>query len=156
MNRDPAQPSYEVARITAAQLDPAWLLVSRVEPALGLEQWRSRCGALLAVGEPEPGAEAVLVATNGRGHVKGLCVAAARGDLLYGRLLDVPLFEVASAADEDGIASALIAALRRLARSASCAAIRVWKPDRESWSQHFQEHELRRFDLGALLLLEPG
>jgi hypothetical protein len=98
--------AYTISRITPGQVDPAFLLAGSFLPVLGLDRWRRHCGALLNGSAPSMRHD-VVVAANPRGYVQGLSVHAVVAHAVHGSILDAPIFAVASAADEIGVAGAL-------------------------------------------------
>ncbi len=103
------QGAYTIAGMTPDQVAAAGLLVGMMKPPPDLEGWRRD----------------VRVATNPRGYVQGLCLCRQARHVVHGAILDVPLFVVASAADEPGVASALVEDLCAIAGRLDCAAVRI-------------------------------
>jgi hypothetical protein len=81
----------------------------------------------------------VIVAVDADGHVKGLFVSELIQSLLFGRVLDVPMFITASAGDEDGVVLELLEAAKAKARQANCSDIRIWTQGGESWMRATDE-----------------
>lgn len=73
------------------------------------------------------------MARNAEGYVKGVCIYAVRDHATYGRLIDVPLFIVASAADGEGMTAVLLNFLRDKCDQSVCSGIQFWTLDREAW-----------------------
>ncbi len=86
--------------------------------------------------------------TNPPGYIQGLCAAAARQHPAHGRILDVPMWVAASAADETGIVLCLLDHLRLVAGTQQCNRIRLAAPGSESLALVLQESDD--------LLIEPG
>jgi len=133
--------------------DAAYLLAQAAMPALSKEEWRQFTdprnaeGPLAALGERE----AVVVARNAKGYVKGLCIYALRDHSTYGRLIDVPLFVVSSAADGEGVAEELINFLRGQCDRRICSGIRFWSIDQEAWTRRSAPDHIARSDHGLFL-----
>jgi hypothetical protein len=68
-------------------------------------------------------------------------------------MLDVPIFIVASAADESGVSGALIGRLRHLAEDSGCKSIRFWTVGGDSWGRHMQASDYQRWDHGVRMML---
>lgn len=149
------QSTYKVGRIAPEQVDPAYLLISPVAPTLDLAAWRTFCGAVQRK-DRHDGEDDVAVATNPRGYLQGLCAYAVRQHPFYGRILDVSIFIVTSAADEAGVAADLLRHLKVLARAEACGAIRIWTLGEDTWSRHVEGAEVSRTDHGLVLLLDPN
>jgi hypothetical protein len=129
--------AYKIAPITAAQVDAGYLLVSPLDRGLDVARWRSYCGEVASGPGAEVGRQQIVVATNPRGYVQGLCVHAVVKHPVQGAILDVPVFVVASAADELGVAAALFGELCAVAERLDCAAIRI-----RTESSHRLHHHL--------------
>lgn len=150
------QPTYKVTRITNEQVDPAYLLVSPVAPNLNLDGWRTFCTEVLARKRHPVDLDDIIVAVNPIGYIQGLCVYAARWDTFHGQILDVPVFVIASAADEIGVAIDLLRLLKARAERESCGFIRVWTLGEDNWSRHLREHETDHSEHGVLIILDPN
>ena len=150
------QPTYKVSRISSRQVDPAYLLASLAAPALDLDGWRAFCRDVISAGSRRSGQDEIIVAANPAGYVQGLCVSAARWHLAYGRILDVSVFVVSSAADEAGVAIDLLRHAKALARAEGCSGIRIWTREPDNWSRYLGNHAVDRSEHGALMILEPG
>lgn len=146
------QSTYKVDRIAAAQIEPAYLLVNRIAPALSPEQWRACCREIIGRKDRHSDKEDVAVATNALGYVQGLCVSAMRRHLIYGRILDVSVLAAASAADEAGVAEGILRYLRALAQTEACQAIRVWTLGQEDWIPALDDAEIECSRHNALIL----
>jgi len=119
-------PGYRVGPIKAAQVDAAYVLVSRLIPQLDADRWRACCRDSIGGTPAQRDRAEVAVATNIPGYVRGFAVAAPLEHLSLGRILDVGLFGVISAADERGVAGDLLDYLRRQGRASGCVGLRVW------------------------------
>lgn len=145
------QGAYTIAGMKPEQVDAAYLLVEAVNPPPDIESWRAYCGTPGAVtGAPRD----LRVATNPRGHVKGLCLCRQARHAVHGSILDVPVFVVASAADEPGVASAMVEDLCALAGRLDCAAVRIRTG---AASRSFSRLDApRRIRGGVALILDPS
>ena len=102
---------YSIAPITLEAADRAYPLLTAIAPTVSLDEWRRFCRAAaspLAGDERASGREQAALAVDSRKHVKGLCIYSIRDHWFYGRLLDVPVFIAASAADAHGVAIELL------------------------------------------------
>ncbi|KRE05958.1 hypothetical protein ASE63_06520 [Bosea sp. Root381] len=126
------QRAYTISRITPVQVDPAYLLAGSFLPVLEIDRWRRHCGALLD-GATAGNRRDVVVAVNSRGYLQGLSVHAVANHAVHGCILDAPIFAVASAADEIGVAGALFRQLCMTAGRQDCAAIRIRTGAAEPW-----------------------
>lgn len=136
------QRAYRIARITPEQVDAAYLLAGPLAPALDIDRWRGYCAPVLAGGPAAEGQHDIVVAANPRGYVQGLCVHMLARHGVHGPILDVPVFVVASAADEIGVAGALLHHLRTVAGRLDCAAIRIRTGGAERWHRKIDDHAL--------------
>jgi hypothetical protein len=145
------QAAYTIAGMKPEQVDAAYLLVEAVSPPPDIESWRAYCDTPGGVA----GARRDLrVATNPRGHVKGLCLCRQARHAVHGAILDVPVFVVASAADEPGVASAMVEDLCALAGRLDCAAVRIRTG---AAARSFTRMEApRRIGGGVALILDPS
>jgi hypothetical protein len=147
-------PTYRVGRIAAAQIEAAHLLVDRIAPALSLEQWRADCREAIGRKGRRSDEDDVAVAVNPLGYVQGLCVSAVRRHFVYGRILDVSILAVASAADEAGVVADLLRYLRALAAIDACEGIRVWTLGESDWISDLGHPEIDCSHHGALMIRE--
>ena len=145
--------TYHVIQIGPEQVDRAFLLVEPVASSLSLAAWRDFCNQL----GPRPlqghHPDQVWVAVNPVGTIQGLALSKLGDDPTGGRMLDVPIFVVASAADESGVSGALISRLRHVAEDSECKSIRFWTVGRDSWSRHMQASDYRRGEHGVRMML---
>ena len=148
--------TYRVAPIGPNQIDRVFPLVETVEPSLDLAAWRARCGEAVSRRYPGAGGDKIIVATNPLGYVQGLCVLAVKENTPDGRMLDVPIFAVASAADEAGVVADLLDYLRDVGRNEACGSIRIWTLGQDNWSRHLDGAAAKRWDHGVLMLLASG
>ena len=126
-------PAYRVGPIRASQIDPAYVLVNRIAPLMSLEAWRRHCRDSIArTADPGAGPE-IALATSVPGYVTGVAISAPLDDIVRGRLLDVPLFAVISAADEAGVAKDLMSYLAVRATARGCRGLRIWLSGEAPW-----------------------
>jgi hypothetical protein len=143
--------SYSIAPISPETLDRAFPLLRAIAPALTQEEWRRHCRKLttpLADNDPATSREETVVAVNSQGYVKGLCLYSIRDHWIYGRLLDVPIFDVASAADAEGVGKALLQFLQRKCDRSVCSGVRFWTMGALAWDRRLNEEDIRRTDHG--------
>lgn len=146
--------TYRVGRITSGQIDAAYLLVNLVAPTLEPEVWRTSCLDTIKRKDRKTDQDEIVVAVNPLGYIQGLCVYAIRRHPAHGRILDVSIFVVTSAADEAGVAIDLLGYLRQRARLEACVVIRIWTLGRDNWSRHLKQTEIDRSDHGVLMILD--
>jgi hypothetical protein len=125
--------AYATRPITEDQIDLAYMLVDAAGHDLKLADWRSFCNRVIEWRGATGLHDDVIVAADADGHVKGLFVSEMIQSLLFGRVLDVPVFITASAGDEDGVVIELLEAAKVKAREANCSDIRIWTQGGESW-----------------------
>jgi hypothetical protein len=143
--------TYRISRISTDRVDQAYPIANAATPTLSLEAWHTFCRNLESRRTHDGELNDILIASNSFGHIKGVCVTASKHHVDYGRLLDVPLIVVASAADEAGVAAEMFAALKVLARSQGCDNIRVWTPESQGWVRRLPTHGTRAVDHGLLV-----
>ena len=122
---------YALKPLTPDVAGRIYPLIRGVAPALTPEAWRAYATTLTA-GPPDAEREEALVAVNPGGYVKGLSIFAVRGHWRYGRLLDAPVFVVASAAR-------------------ACAGVRIWTMGPATWDRRLSADDVRRTDHGVFL-----
>jgi hypothetical protein len=145
---------YSVKPIPREAVDRAYPLMRVVAPALGLREWRQFCQNIASPhsGREHAGErEEAIVATNAQGYVKGLCIYTVREHWFYGRLLDVPIFVAASAADATGVGAELLQFLQTTRDNAGCSGVRFWAMSRESWDRHLNKDEIHRTGHGIFV-----
>lgn len=147
-------PTYKVSRMSVGQIDASHCLVSLIAPELDLEGWRTVCRNLLDRKDYQSNQDDIAVATNPLGYVQGLCVSGVRNHIANGRILDVPIFVAASAADADGVTIDLLHYLKRLAKAKACDRIRIWTLGGDNWRRHFDAQEIARSDHGVIIVLD--
>jgi hypothetical protein len=140
----PMFPSYTIKPIAKEGVDRAFPLMRAVAPDLSLQEWREYC-------RNGGQREETVLAINASGYVKGLCVFSVRDHGRYGRLLDVPIFVVASAADAEGVGVELLLFLAATRDSEACAGVRFWTMGRETWDRRLSSDDIRRTDHGVYL-----
>jgi hypothetical protein len=125
--------SYQTSPITQAGVDTAFLLIEAANVGIDRDAWNEFCHRIIEWRGATGMYDDVLLARNEAGHIKGLFVSQTMQSLLFGRIMDVPLFVTASAADEDGVHLAMLDVVRERARLANCGKIRVWSQGGQSW-----------------------
>ena len=146
--------SYFVKPIDPKTIDQAYPLARIMTPALLTREWRQFCHSREA---PDVGRqmasdrEDIVVACNAEGYVKGLCVYTIRNHATYGRLLDVPFFVVASAADGEGVATELLNFLRCQCDESVCSGIRFWTMSPQTWAHRSKPEHIARSDHGLFM-----
>lgn len=146
--------SYVIESIGPKTIDRAYPLVRVVGPALTVHEWRELCQSVASPrirNESRDDREEIVVALNMRGYVKGLCIYAIRDHWTYGRLLDVPFFVAASAADAEGVAAELLTFVHAECNHSVCSGIRFWTMGLETWRRRFNAEHIRRTDHGLFL-----
>jgi hypothetical protein len=96
-------------------------------------EWVSFCNRIIEWRGATGLYDDVIVTADADGHVKGLFVSEMIQSLLFGRVLDVPMFITASAGDEDGVVMGLLEAAKVKAREAKCSDVRIWTQGGASW-----------------------
>lgn len=124
---------YSTRPIAREQIDLAFILVDAAGLAIARREWQSFCSRVIEWRGATGLHDDVIVTTDVDGHVKGLFVTEMIQSLLFGRVLEVPVFLTASAADEDGVITELLQAVRGKAREANCDDVRIWTLGGESW-----------------------
>jgi hypothetical protein len=130
--------AYSVEPIGPRTIDLAYPLVRACGCALMLREWRAYCQAFEPAphrGETAGESERALVARDAHGYVKGFCTYSITNDPRRGRLLQVPIFAIASAADGEGVASDLIGALVSQCDRSVCSGMRFWPMAADSWKR---------------------
>jgi hypothetical protein len=146
--------SYLVEPIGPETIARAYPLIRAVVPDVAEhEWWQINRPHSVVKGRPATAGEReeVVVARNAEGYVKGLCIYAVRDHATYGRLIDVPFFIVAGAADGEGVTAVLIHFLRGKCDQSVCADIRFWTTDRETWAHRLRPDYIARSDHGLFL-----
>jgi hypothetical protein len=146
--------TYIIEPIDSKTLDRAYPLAKAVIPTLPQHEWRQLCQSgdfLTARPETIGEGEAIVTARNAKGYVKGLCVYAIRRHATYGRLVDVPLFVAASAADGEGVALELLNFLCAKCDAFVCSGIRFWAMDPEAWGRRLKPDHIARSDHGLFM-----
>jgi hypothetical protein len=114
-------------------------------------EWRQFCQARSNDRSGAAETERIVVAVNAKRYVKGLCVYSIRDHATYGRVLDVPFFVTASAADGEGVAAALIDFLRAKCDESVCSGIRFWTMNADTWARRLRPEHIARSDHGLFL-----
>ncbi len=136
--------SYAIEAIGPRTIDRVYPLAAALGFARTLYEWRSFCRSLRSppVGQGAD-RELTVIARNERAYVKGLCIYSIRSHSAHGRLLDVSVFAVASAADEGGVATELISFLRSECKKWACAGFRFRRGRLAPWGRQLtsETHE---------------
>jgi len=148
--------TYRVAPIGVSQIDQAYPLARPLAPSLDLEAWRALCRKATDRRSPGADGDRIIVATNPLGYVQGLCVASVKESPAEGRVLDVPIFAVASAADEAGVVCDLLQYLQDLGRNGGCGSVRIWTLAQDNRTRFLGGGEYQPWDHGLLVLLAPN
>lgn len=149
--------TYAIEPIGPRTIDRAYPLAQAVIPALSQHEWRqcSRANRLSSF-DPKAESEEIVVAQNADGYLKGLCVYAIRDHASYGRVVDVPLFVTASAADGEGVTAELLDFLRTICDRFVCSGIRFWAMNAETWSRRLRPEHIARTDHGRFVPALPN
>ncbi len=117
--------TYIIEPIGPRTMDRAYPLARVMSFAQSLEEWREFC-----ISARSPAVRnyrgRVVVASNESGFVKGVCIYSIRDHFLYGRVLDVPILIVASAADPIGVALDFVSFFRSECGRSNCSGVRFW------------------------------
>lgn len=143
---DEMEAGFHIGLLRTDQIERAYVVIQAAMPALSFDAWRA------VVDDPFHRGEFV-VATDMQEYVRGLCLARIENHLIAGRLLDVPIFIVASLVDEDGIAEALFNFLRRRAIDARCSHLRLWTLRPDNWDRLSDDVFRNRWDHGLIYRL---
>jgi hypothetical protein len=127
---------YSIEPIGPRTIDLAYPLVRACGYALMLPEWRAYCQAFQPQSrEAARESERALVARDAHGYVKGLCIYSIADDPQRGRLLQIPVFAIASAADGEGVARDLISALLSQCDRSLCSGMRFFPMGADSWKR---------------------
>jgi hypothetical protein len=146
----PMRASYAVEPIGPRTTDRAYTLARVGGLAPSLEEWREFCRSVKSP-TVRDGEERVVVVRNEREYIKGLCIYSIRNHFLYGRMLDVPVLIVASAADPEGVAIELAGFFRSECKRSNCLGVRFWTTQAISWARRSSLEDLNQTDQGAFL-----
>ena len=152
MSNSPSS-GYCVKPIAGETIDRAYPLMRAVAPALELREWRQFCQNAAPDGgrDKTSDREQIVQAIDPQGYVKGLCIYALRDHWFYRRLLDVPIFVAASAADAAGVAAELLQFLQTARDDAGCSGVRFWTMGGQSWERRLNEEDIHRTDHGIFM-----
>ena len=144
---------YAIEAIGTRTIEKAFPLARIVAQALSPLQWRRFCRSCQSAGRrgERQGREQVVVVLDAKAYVRGLCVFAIRRHAAYGCVLDVPILIAASAADGEGVASALVNFLRVACDDAGCSGIRFWIMTAETWARRREPAYIARSDHGLFM-----
>ena len=144
------RPTYTVGPIGPRTTDRAYPLARVGSLAPTLEEWREFCRSVKSPAVRD-GEERVVVVCNERGYIKGLCIYLIRNHFLYGRLLDISVLIVASAADPEGVAAELTGFFRSECKRSNCSGVRFWTTQANAWARHSPLDDLNQTDQGVFL-----
>ncbi|NRP74799.1 hypothetical protein ILFOPFJJ_05721 [Ensifer psoraleae] len=125
--------AYLIGPIKCHQVDKTYKLIEAVGYHVNLQVWRDFCEAAFARNWPSPYVEEVITAENPLGYIAGVCIMRRTHDKIYGNVLGVPVFIVASAADSRGVSRSLLNYLLAIARNRHCGFIRVAALQPTNW-----------------------
>ena len=118
--------AYTVKRITPKQSLRSYALVRLIDPSIGVDDWLRYVRAVLMRRRLKaPPGDDIVVAADALGYVRGLALTLERSDPDCGRVLDVPVFLVASAVDERGVREELLRHLRDKGLASGCQCVRL-------------------------------
>jgi hypothetical protein len=145
--------NYVIEPIRPRTMDKAYALARAMAPGVSRLAWRQVCQSchLLRDRPDQKPNERIIVALNLAAYVKGLCVYTPRNHPAYGRMLDVPFFVTASAADNAGVAAALFEFLRAECERYDASCIRLWAMDADTWAQRQDSEHIARSDHGRII-----
>jgi hypothetical protein len=143
--------TYTIEPIGPRTIDKAYPLAKVIAPDLLQLGWRQFCQSCELSNARLGGEERIVVALNAKTYVKGLCIYAIRGHATYGQVLDVPFFVTASAADGEGVASALVDFLRVKCNESVCSGIRFWTMNADTWARRSAPEHIARSDHGLFM-----
>jgi hypothetical protein len=143
--------SYAIEPIGPGTIEKAYPLAKVMAPDLLQLEWRQLCQSPANARVDTEETERIVVAVNAKTYVKGLCVYAIRNHATYGRVLDVPFVVTASAADGEGVASALVDYLRGRCNESVCSGIRFWTMNADTWSRRLKHEHIASSDHGFFL-----
>jgi hypothetical protein len=147
------QNTYVVTQIGPDEVDRAFLLMEPVASSLDLAAWKDFCGQLSFASRIVRDQEQVWIARNAAGTIQGLAICKLGDDLTYGRMLDVPIFVVVSAADDNGVSQSLVARLRQLAGDAGCRSIRFWTLGSDNWARRLEASSHAHWHHGVRMMM---
>lgn len=145
---------YTITQIQPFDVDRAYPLIEPVASTLDLAAWRRYCTQLTTNTDGVDRGEQGWIALNPMGVIQGLALCKLGDDFAHKRLLDVPVFVVASAADDAGVSKALIDKLQGVAATAECTSIRFWTLTSDNWTRRLQRSDYSRWDHGVRLILK--
>jgi len=153
--RVPEMPaSYLIEPIGPETIERAYPLAQAAIPTLSKREWVQCCYCVSAADgscAAKREREEIALARSAKGYVKGLCMYVVRDHATYGRIVDVPIFIVASAADGEGVARELINFLMDKCDRSVCSGIRIWDMTFEAWAHRRNPNHILRSDHGLFL-----
>jgi hypothetical protein len=150
---------YTIGAMTRGAIDRAYALLRAVGSPPNLAEWRDFCHAIVSNpidDDSVVGRERIVIARNSKEYVRGLCIYCVRDHWFYGRLLDVPIFIVASAADAEGITIELLRFLQETSLEHMCMGARFWTMDANVWNRRRSEKDVLGNDHGIFLPITDG
>jgi hypothetical protein len=148
--------SYHVHPIGTEEIDFCHLLLAAAGHDLTEARWREFAKRLIEWRGATGLHDEIYVATDAHNRVRGLAVVQVVPSLLFGRMLDVPVFVTASAGDEDGVVQCLLDAVEDKARNAACAELRVWSQGGQEWKRATAGGNAEMAFAGLRLVLDQG
>ena len=145
--------SYSVVQLQPFDVDRVYPLIEPVASTLDLAAWRRFCATLAVNADVVEEGEHVWIAVNPIGVIQGLALCRLGDDFAHRRMLDVPIFVVASAADDAGVSKALVDKLRNIATDSGCTSIRFWTLTPDNWRRRLQPCDYSHWDHGVRLVL---
>jgi hypothetical protein len=146
--------SYVIESIGPKTIDRAYTLVRAIAAPITLLEWREFCQSVVPpriTNDPPGDREEIVLALNIHRYVKGLSIYVIRDHRTYGRLLDVPFFVVASAADPEGVAAELLWFIHAKCNHSGCSGMRFWSMGPETWRRRLNAEAIQRTDHGLFV-----
>jgi len=143
--------AYSIEPVSPKTINQAYLLAKVTWPSLTASEWHKLCRSCYASGAVAGDCERIVVALNAAGYIKGLCLYSVRDHSTYGRLLDIPLFIVASAADAEGAAGDFLDFLRSVCDASVCSGIRFWTMGAQTLRRRLDPEDIERTDHGVFM-----
>ncbi len=146
--------TYTITQVKPLDVDRVYPLIEPVASTLDLAAWRRYCTQLASRTDLVVQGEQAWIALNPIGVIQGLSLCRLSEDFSHNRMLEVPIFVVASAADDVGVSKALLDQLRDRAKNAECTSIRIWTPASDNWSRRLRPLDYSRWDNGIQMILQ--
>jgi hypothetical protein len=144
--------NYAIRAMTHVAIDRSYALLGAVTNAPSSAEWRDFCKMVMSNSAYDAivdGQDRIAIATDSREYVRGMCVYCVRDHLFYGRLLDIPIFVVASAADAEGVTIELLRFLEEVSLEQMCLGARFWTMDAGVWNRWRSERDVLGTDHGS-------